>query len=54
MKISFFLFDIKTKTEDLIQYIQKEGLEEDLRDIVAEVWADVEAKCKVERLNYYE
>ncbi len=39
--------------EKLIAYIEEEGLEDDLRDIVAETWKEIEEACRVKRKNRY-
>lgn len=40
--------------EQVIQFIESEGLEADLRDLVGEVWRSVEVACRVERKRRYE
>jgi hypothetical protein len=40
--------------EQVIQFIETEGLEADLRDLVGDVWRSVEVACAVERKRRYE
>lgn len=47
-------FDITLKREALIQYIEEEGLEKDLRLLVSEVWDEIEEACKIKRKRRYE
>lgn len=46
--------DCKGRREQIIKLIEDNELEEDLREIVAEVWDDIEQSTKVERKNRYE
>jgi RecA/RadA recombinase len=39
--------------DEIIKYIEDNNLEKDLRSIVAEVWAEIEAACVVERKPRY-
>lgn len=41
-------------TEDVVQAIETNGFEEDLRSIVADVWAEFQAACHVQRKPRYE
>ena len=45
---------LKGKRERLIEQIQTEGMEQDLRLIVAECWEKIEAECKLVRKRRYE
>ena len=47
-------FDFAGTREKLIQHIEDEGMEMDLRDLVAEVWDDIEKACAVRRKKRYE
>ena len=40
--------------ENLIRFIEEEGYEMDLRDLVGEVWNEIEAACAVKRKRRYE
>ncbi len=42
------------KKEKLIRHIEENSLEKDLKEIVNDVWNEVEAMCKVKRKNKYE
>lgn len=47
-------FDFAGPREKLIQYIEDEGMEMDLRDLVGEVWNSIEKACAVKRKKRYE
>lgn len=47
-------FDFKGTKDKLIDHIEKEGLEKDLRMIVGEVWNSIEEQCSIKRKNKYE
>lgn len=47
-------FDFKGTEEKLVRYIEKEGMEKDLRAIVAEIWEEIEKACAVKRKKRYE
>lgn len=47
-------FDFKGKLNKLISHIEEEGLEEDLRSLVQEVWDDIEESLTVERKSRYD
>jgi len=47
-------FDFKGTKEKLIQHIESLGMERDLRDIVTDIWNEIEEACKVERKRRYE
>ena len=47
-------FDFTGKKEKLIRYIEDNSLEKDLKEIVNDVWNEIEAACKVKRKNKYE
>lgn len=47
-------FDFVGSKEKLIQYIENEGMEKDLRDIVGDVWTEIEEACNVKRKRRYE
>jgi hypothetical protein len=38
----------------VIKYVEDSELEDDLRELVADVWATVEKACTVERKSRYE
>lgn len=40
--------------EKVVRFIEENGMEDDLRDLVAEVWAGVEQACRVKRKPRYE
>jgi RecA/RadA recombinase len=44
----------KAKREKLVQKIEGEGLEEDVAELVGQVWNDVEKACEVKRKRRYE
>lgn len=44
----------KMKRENLVQWIEEEEMEPDLRDLVTQVWNQIEDACKVERKSRYE
>lgn len=46
-------FNFKGKREELIQKINNENLESELRNIVTETWKEVEQACTVKRKNKY-
>lgn len=45
--------DLSYRREELIQRIQTDGLENDVKAIVADVWAEIERGCSVQRKNRY-
>jgi len=47
-------FKFEGSREKLIKYIEAEGMERDLRSIVADVWNEIEENCKVGRKKRYE
>jgi len=47
-------FDFKGKPDTLIKHIEDTGAINDLRDLVAEVWDDIEDKCSIKRKKRYE
>jgi hypothetical protein len=47
-------FDFKGKRAELVQYIEKNDLEFEMRDEVVTVWREIENQCRVERKNRYE
>lgn len=51
--ISATEFDLDLKKEPLIAAIEERGLEFDLREIVAGVWKQIEARCVVQRKSPY-
>ncbi len=53
-KITAEDFDFAGPKEKLIQYIEDEGMEMDLRDLVGEVWEGIEEACAVKRKKRYE
>lgn len=46
-------YEFKGDIENLVAYIEREGLEPDLRQITREVWEDVERACAVQRKSRY-
>lgn len=44
----------KARREQLVEHIEDEELESDLRDMVALTWEEIESKCVIERKNRYE
>lgn len=46
--------DLECGREKLIREIQEQDLERDLREVVADVWGNIEDACKVERKSRYE
>lgn len=46
-------FDFEGAPEDLIQKIERDGLEVELRDIVTQEWRQIEAACAVQRKSRY-
>jgi len=46
-------FSFKDSKGNLIKHIESEGMEKDLRDIVAEVWNEIEDLCKIKRKKRY-
>ena len=47
-------FDFKGTREKLIQYIGDNNMEKDLRDIVGDVWKEIEDAVKINRKKRYE
>ncbi len=47
-------FNFKSTKEKLVRYIEAEGMEKDLREIVADVWNEIEEACTVKRKRRYE
>lgn len=47
-------YEFKGSKEKLIRKIEEEGLEQDLRLMVAEIWEEIEEKCRVQRKFRYE
>lgn len=45
---------LKSKREKLVEQIQSDGLEQDLRMVVAEVWSKIEEECHINRKRRYE
>jgi RecA/RadA recombinase len=46
-------WDVQLKREKLVQHVEENGLEGELRLLVAETWNDIESKCEVKRKNRY-
>ena len=46
-------FGVRGSREKIIRHIEKNGLEFDLREIVGEVWSDIEDACVVKRKKRY-
>ena len=46
-------FGEKLQRDDLIAHIEENDLEFDLRQLVSEVWHDIEAACAVQRKTRY-
>lgn len=46
-------WDKVARAEQLVQWVEQEGLEAELRSIIAGVWAEIEEACSVERKNRY-
>lgn len=46
-------FDFEGTRKKLIRYIEKEEMEKDLREIVSDVWNEIEGACKVKRKRRY-
>jgi len=46
-------FDFEGKKEKLIQHIEREGMEKDLRELVGDVWSDIEKRSEVRRKKRY-
>jgi RecA/RadA recombinase len=40
--------------EQVVKFVEDNDLEDDVRDLVADVWADIEKSCSVERKKRYE
>ncbi len=53
-KIAAPQFDFKGTKEKLIKYIETEGMEKDLRELVGDVWNEIEEACNVKRKRRYE
>ena len=47
-------FDFEGSRKKLIQLIEKDGMEKDLKMIVWDVWKEIDEACKVERKKKYE
>jgi len=47
-------FELKDSVEKVIKHIEKNNLEKDLRDIVNDVWNEIEDACIVKRKKRYE
>lgn len=47
-------FNLKCRKENLIEKIQEQGLEKDLRNLVSKVWQEIEEILKVSRKKRYE
>jgi len=47
-------FDFKGSRRKLIKHIEKENLEKDLRELVSDVWNEIEEACQIERKPRYE
>jgi hypothetical protein len=47
-------FNFEGKREKLVQKIEGEGLEKNLRALVSTVWTDIEAACAVKRKSRYD
>ena len=46
--------DFKGMTEKLVRYIEAEGFEKDVRDMVVTVWNEIEKACAVKRKRRYD
>ena len=46
-------WDVVMRRDDLIEHIEAEGLEDELRAIVGEVWNDIDAQCALNRKSRY-
>lgn len=46
-------FDVRLSREDLVEHIEGKRLEFDVRQLVAEVWHDIEDGCSVQRKSRY-
>lgn len=46
-------FDFQGRREQLVDHIESNDFELDLKDIVADVWKDIEAACQVKRKSRY-
>ena len=44
----------KGNREDLIEFIETNNKEKQLKSLVADVWKDIEAKCEVRRKKKYD
>ena len=47
-------FDDPMRQETLIKQIEEKELEDDLRELVGEVWAAIERACEIKRKKRYE
>jgi len=52
-KIEATIFEKNLTKEALIQYIEKNDLEKDLREVVADTWEKVESQCTIKRKFRY-
>lgn len=46
-------FDFSGKREKLIEMLEQDGQEDELRQLVAKVWNEIESACEVKRKNRY-
>ena len=47
-------FDFTGTTEQIVQHVERESLERDIREIVVDVWDEIEKACEVVRKPKYE
>jgi RecA/RadA recombinase len=47
-------FNFEGSKEKLVQHIEQEDMEKDLKDIAGDVWRDIEEACGIKRKNRYE
>jgi len=47
-------FEFKGTRKKFIKFIEKEGLEKDLKDIVSDVWNEIDEACSIKRKRKYE
>lgn len=47
-------FEYSGRRDDLIRHVESEGLESELRELVQEVWKDIEKKCVIDRKSRYQ
>lgn len=46
--------DCRGTVEQVVRFVEKNGLEEDVRELVEEVWKEIESACSVKRKRRYE